>query len=109
MTQSFKIDRVAFYGRTLAEYQHIFNFDLSLWTKYKILDCPSGASSFAAEANKLGVHVVACDPLFINDLDTLVTIGKTDIEHVIERMVPVLHLYNWNFYSSLEVLKEYRQ
>ena len=47
--------------------------------------------------------------MFINDLDTLVTIGKTDIEHVIERMVPVLHLYNWNFYSSLEVLKEYRQ
>lgn len=105
---SVQLDRVAFYGRTLSEYLKIFYIDLGVWNGCKILDCPAGASSFVAEANKRGIHAVGCDPLFGKDLKTLIACGKADIEHVIERVSLVPHLYKWEFYPSVDVLKEYR-
>ena len=88
---SLQLNRVAFYGRTLSEYLKMFDIDLSLWKDCKILDCPGGASSFVAEANKLGIHVTGCDPLFGNDLKSLVQYGKADIKYVIERVSYVPH------------------
>ncbi len=48
----------------------------------RILDCPSGASSFVAEANKYGVNTVGCDPLFDKDSRLLQKQGEQDIEYV---------------------------
>ena len=45
------LDRVVFIGRSLSEYIWMFNLDLSNFKDLKILDCPSGASSFVAEAS----------------------------------------------------------
>ena len=59
-----QLDRVAFYGRTLSEYLKIFDLDLPSWRGRTILDCPSGASSFVAEAHRQGIQAVACDPLY---------------------------------------------
>ena len=106
--EALQLDRVAFYGRTLCEYLEMFNINLSEWKGCKILDCPAGASSFVAESSKHGVYAVGCDPLFGRDLETLVTLGKADIEHVMDRVSRVLHLYNWDFYTSPDILKEYR-
>jgi hypothetical protein len=105
---SLELGRVVFYGRTLSEYVKFFNLDFSLWKECKILDCPAGASSFVAEANKNGIHAVGCDPLFGNDLQVLIKRGEADIEHVIEKASLVTHLYNWDFYASMDTLKEYR-
>jgi hypothetical protein len=57
-----KLDRIAFYGRTLAEYPLMFGINDIPSLKYNtILDCPSGASSFVAEANnKHGIQAVGC-------------------------------------------------
>jgi len=66
-TNRFQLDKVAFYGRTLLEYLKMFRIDIIDHLKrYKrILDCPSGASSFVAEANnRYGINTVGCDPLF---------------------------------------------
>lgn len=102
------LNRVAFYGRTLEEYITIFDLDLSLWKGCRILDCPSGASSFAAEAHQLGYDAVGCDPLFGNSFNTLAEQGRKDIEHVIGKTSEVLHLFNWEFYPSINALKKYR-
>jgi hypothetical protein len=61
----FELDRVAFYGRTMSEYLMMFGLDdVTSLKKYNaILDCPSGASSFVAEAAKYGINAVGCDPL----------------------------------------------
>ncbi len=108
METALQLDRVAFYGRTLAEYQKIFDFDLSAWKGSKILDCPAGASSFTAEAVNLGFEAVACDPMYGKDAKFLYERGRNDIDHVIERMRKVPHLYKWNFYPSIPALQEYR-
>lgn len=107
-TDSLQLDRVAFYGRTLLEYLKMFDLNLELWKGGRILDCPAGASSFVAEANKQGIHVVACDPLFGNDLKSLINHGKADIEHVVKRVSLVPHLFKWEFYPSINALKDCR-
>lgn len=75
----------------------------------KILDCPCGASSFVAECARLGIEVVGCDPLIGFNKDTLVQIGKEDIDHVVEKVKLAPNLYKWTFYKSIRELRNYRQ
>lgn len=62
------LDRVVFIGRTFSEYMRMFNLEPSQLKGLKILDCPSGAYSFGAEAyNEYGIKkVVGCDVLYDN-------------------------------------------
>ena len=101
-TNRFQLDRVAFYGRTLSEYLKMFRIDDTDHLKRynRILDCPSGASSFVAEANnKYGVNTVGCDPLFDKDSRILQKQGEEDIEYVVKRvsLVPNLPLTKVKF------------
>lgn len=83
--------------------------DISL-KEYKTLDCPSGSSSFVAEAkNRYGIHAIRCDPLFSKDLETSVERGKTDIEYIMQRVSRtrnVCNLYKWDRYSSANVMEK---
>lgn len=106
---SIQLDRVAFYGRTLSEYLQIFDLDLPSWRGGTILDCPAGASSFVAESHVQGIQAVACDPLYGSEITRLVERGEADIQHVIERVARVPHLFQWKFYSSLRALQDYRR
>ncbi|MGA9150428.1 MAG: hypothetical protein WBZ36_07615 [Candidatus Nitrosopolaris sp.] len=104
-----ELDRIAFYGRTF-EYIRMFRIDvIDHLKKYRILDCPS-ASSFVAEAhNKHGINTVGCDPLFDKDPNMLQEQGENDIEYVVERVSLSPNLYKWDFYSSLEELRNCRK
>jgi hypothetical protein len=106
-----ELDRIAFYGRTLSEYLMMFDMsDVTCLKNYDlILDCPSGASSFVAEATKCGIKAVGCDPLFGRGGQSLCKQGEKDIEYVVKRVSETPDLYKWDFYSSLEVLREYRK
>lgn len=104
-----QLDRVVFFGRTLSEYVKFFDLDLSQWQKCKILDCPSGAASFVAEAHQMGIDAVACDLLFNLDESTLRAKGQADLVHVMERLADVTHNYNWDFYQNIEQLNECRK
>jgi hypothetical protein len=108
----FQLDRVAFYGRTLLEYLRMFHIDdIDHLKRYnRILDCPSGASSFVAEANnRYEINAVGCDPLFDKDVRILQKQGEEDIEYVVNRVSMAPELYNWDFYSSTEELRDYRK
>jgi hypothetical protein len=107
----FQLKRVAFYGRTLFEYFKMFHLnDIKDLKVYKILDCPTGASSFVAEAcNRYGINAVGCDPLFDKDTKVLQKLGEEDIEYVIEKVSNATNLYNWDFYTSLKDLRNYRR
>ena len=107
-----KLDRIAFYGRTLGEYLLMFGInDIPSLIRYNaILDCPCGASSFVAEANsKHGIQAIGCDHLFAKDVETLSKRGEDDIEYIIQRVSTDPNLYNWDFYSSIDKLREYRR
>ncbi len=104
-----QLDRVVFFGRILPEYVKFFNLDLFYWQSSKILDCPSGAASFVAEAHQMGIHAVACGLLFHFEPKVIIEKGKTDYEHVVERVSLVPHLYNWEVYGGIEGFKECRK
>lgn len=50
-------------SRSLAEYRAMFALTDDHLTG-RLLDCPGGAASFAAEVDTAGGHVLACDPLY---------------------------------------------
>lgn len=94
------IDRIAFFGRTYAEYMDMFGLGESLLRYSRILDCPAGASSFAAEAHRKGIAVTACDVLYNMPVDRLLEKGRKDIRHVFEKFDEVSHLYTWEYYKN---------
>ena len=105
-TNRFQLDKVAFYGRTLLEYLKMFHIDdINHLKRYnKILDCPSGASSFVAEANnRYAINTIGCDPLFDRHSRILQKLGEEDIEYVVNRVSLAPELYNWDFYSYRRV------
>ena len=109
-----KLDRVAFYGRTLSEYLLFFNLALEQLKKYsKIIDCPSGASSFVAEISdyvkNTKIKAIGCDPLFGKNIDYLKRKGQEDISYVVEKVKSTTYLYNWSYYKTLENLMDYRK
>lgn len=55
---------IAFFGRSLAEYQVFFGIQAVDLVGQRVLDVAAGPSSFAAEAACCGVDVTAVDPLY---------------------------------------------
>lgn len=106
--EQLNLDRVVFYGRSLAEYEKFFNLDLGAFKGRSVLDCPSGAASFAVEAAPLGIHVTAVDPFFDQSVAKLKAIGEADIEHVMDEVQKVWHLYSSGFFASIEQVRSTR-
>ncbi|MDA8433895.1 MAG: hypothetical protein M0Z60_13175 [Nitrospiraceae bacterium] len=98
------IDRVAFIGRTYEEYEKIFGLDYRHLRKARILDCPAGAASFAAEAGRRGFDVVACDILYGLSRRALLSKGEKDIALINEKLGGVAHLYLWDYYRDRDGL-----
>ncbi len=94
------IDRIAFFGRTYAEYLDMFGLDEAMLASGRILDCPGGASSFTYEAYRKGFDVTACDALYGLSAVNLFDKGQKDISHVFEKFDEVSRLYVWNYYRS---------
>ena len=94
------IDRIAFVGRTYAEYLRIFDLTEDLLDGSEVLDCPAGASSFTAECRRKGRSSTACDILYGLPAEELIRKGREDIRHVFERFDEVSHLYIWKYYKD---------
>ena len=96
------LDGVVFRGRTFLAYMGMFNLYTSQLRVLKILDCPSGASSFVAEASRehqVGT-AVGCDLLYgNNNLASLEKIGKEDLEYMLERLSYVPDFYDWTLHK----------
>ena len=69
------------WGRTLAEYQAMFNLSATDQRRW-ILDCGGGPASFNAELTALGGHVVSIDPLY--------ALPGTVIEQRVKETLPVV-------------------
>lgn len=102
------IDRIAFFGRTYAEYMDMFALDKTMIGRGRILDCPAGASSFAAEAYRIGINVTASDILYGLDAKELVEKGRKDMEHVFEKFDEVSRLYTWKYYKDKDEVMSLR-
>lgn len=82
----FSLPRVAFFGRTLAEYLQCFCLDAKELRGLRVLDCPGGPGSFAAEAAAFGCEVTAVDPAYEASTDDLERRASADIDACIAQM-----------------------
>jgi hypothetical protein len=97
---NFAFSEVLFLGRDFTEYQRMFNLNPSYLKGKRVLDCASGPSSFAAEANLYEINVTSCDPMYANEGHELASIWKNNVDRVGERKAVVGHLFDDNALSD---------
>ncbi|WAH37252.1 SAM-dependent methyltransferase [Alicyclobacillus dauci] len=107
-TVGLDLSRIVFIGRTWEEYLLMFNLSKEDLMGRKVLDCPSGACSFTANANKNGIDTMATDIAYYHDVDDLEKKGFQDIEHTMQSMEKSAGNYIWNFFSDIGELKRMR-
>ncbi|MDF2903087.1 MAG: hypothetical protein K0S25_725 [Bacillus sp. (in: firmicutes)] len=108
--QSTKLDleRIVFIGRTFEEYLDMFFLSKGELQGKKILDCPAGACSFTAIANKSGLDITACDIAYYHSGEDLKNKGLQDIEHAMEHMQKAQNNYKWDYFKDIEGLRNHR-
>lgn len=109
MKDRINLDKVALIGRTFEEYYKIFRLSDFNSNQIKILDVGSGVSSFCAEACEKGMNVIAMDPIYNFDPIELQMKCEMDLEHVINELDGVEHLYIWDIFHDKNDLKEQRE
>lgn len=80
---------VCVYGRTLAQYEQIFDFQATDWQGDRILDCSGGPASFVSEANALGIAAIGVDPAYDPDLEVVRQRIEADIDTVVQ-LFPII-------------------
>lgn len=108
MTKKIDLDRIAFIGRTYYEYVHMFDLDEHMLKEARVLDCPSGASSFTAEGVRRGHDIRACDLLYSLGHAELLDKACADTAYALEQAHKVEDLYDWGFYGSAKAHGEER-
>jgi SAM-dependent methyltransferase len=96
-----KLDKIAFYGRTLAEYRPIYDLTDADITGRTILDVAAGSASFTAEANRLGGRVTAVDPVYALPVDRVAATGAADIDRIVAAFRSSAHEFDFSFYGDL--------
>lgn len=101
------LNRVVFIGRTFSEYMAMFNLHPFKLKGLRILDCPSGTSSFVAEALSSRYQikeVIGCDLLYKEDnVDELKNRGKEDLDYMINNCLRFLIFMNGTSIPVLEI------
>ena len=108
MKQGLVLDKVVLLGRTLDEYRRYFDLALEGLRDKAILDVASGVSSFCAEANRAGLRVTACDPIYKLPGEDIRQRCGPDLDLVLGA-VRNLKTYRWDFYRTPEHLRGFRE
>ena len=99
------LESIAFFGRTLADYEQFFDFRFEDIQAGEILDCASGAASFAAEAVRRGLHVVAVDPMYVLRFAAIRALARSDLDRVFRGVEAAPERFDFSAYGSLEGLQ----
>lgn len=104
---SLQLDDFLITGRTFEEYVTFFDLNVETMKDMRVLDCPSGASSFIAEAKRRGIAAQGCDILYCYDHNALRLQGEKSIEKIYADTSWMAD-NNFDFYHSIEKHKEHR-
>jgi len=99
---SYEQSGVAMTCRTFDEYMKMFALCEEDLIEGPILDVAAGASSFVAEASKLGMTAVAADPLYQLNPDVLSHRGLEEIEESTAKLDRLKEYFDWSYYGSIE-------
>lgn len=101
------LDNILVTGRTYEEYVAFFDLDEKDLRNKKVLDCPSGASSFIHTAKRKNIDVKGVDILYENNLKDIYKQGKISIEKIYED-VSWMKDNCFNFYKTIQNHKHHR-
>lgn len=104
-----ELSSISFFGRSLAEYTRFLALEPAALRGRTVLDVAAGPASFTAEANRLGIHATAVDPLYGLHPETLTSHVQLDYAHMGSQMHARGHLFELSdpqspgsaFYSSI--------
>ncbi|WP_236328789.1 SAM-dependent methyltransferase [Paenibacillus auburnensis] len=102
------LERIVFIGRTFDEYMRMFDLQPGELRGRSILDCPAGACSFTAEANRHGAMAVAADIAYSYSAEALQVKGLSDIEHTLIQLDKARDNFKWDVFQSIEGLRQAR-
>ena len=105
---SLKLDDYLITGRTFTEYVAFFNLDVMELQNMRILDYPSGASSFVAEAKTLGIDAHGCDILYEYDIISIIKQAQKSIDIIYED-TSWMQGQSMSFYKSVSKHRLYCQ
>jgi hypothetical protein len=105
---SLELDNILITGRTFEEYTAFFDLDTPSLKAKKVLDCPSGASSFIAQAKEHGIEAQGSDILYRLPIDAIKKQGLKSIEKIYEDTA-WMNDFNFEFYGSIEQHRGYRE
>jgi SAM-dependent methyltransferase len=103
-----KLDRVVPFGRTLAEYQLMFNLTDKDFEK-RILDIGAGPASFTAEMYKLGYDVTAIDPVYHFSGVEIKQRFDDCVDNIIQQVEASLADWVWKYHHSPADLRQHRE
>ncbi len=87
-------------ARSLAEYRAMFQLSDTDLSGRRVLDCPGGAASFAAEASALGAEVTAIDPIYATPPVELAARATPETERAVAWAHAHADRYRWDWYGS---------
>lgn len=105
---SLKLDNILITGRLYEEYIAFFNLNIEELKGKRVLDCPSGVSSFVSSTSANDIDAVGTDILYQFDVDAIRDQGEVSIDKIYED-ISWMDGFNFDFYKSIENHKEYRQ
>lgn len=103
------LDRIMVTSRDFGEYLMMFGLDEQTILTLDILDCPGGASDFAARLRERSGRVVSVDPLYGSSPDQVATTVSEDLNRGLARAVEALELYDFSWTDGLHRYVERRQ
>lgn len=106
---SLEVPDIAFFGRSLAEYQTFLALDAASLAGRRVLDCAAGPSSFAAEAACCGVEVVAVDPLYNRRESALRRLADAALHRMFAQIRAKPHLVVQQTFASIDAAEADRR
>ena len=103
-----QLENVVITGRTFEEYSSFFDLKIEDLKGKKILDCPSGASSFVSTLKQNDIDVIGVDLLYEFDIESIETQGYKTIEKIYQD-TSWMDVYKMDFYKSKENHRNHRE
>lgn len=82
----FELSSIYFFGRPYSELLKCFGLEQSELIGKSVLECPSGPSSFVAEAYRGGIAAVGVDPVFYRTPSAVRDLALSDFRRVFDRV-----------------------
>ena len=102
------LENIAITGRTFEEYSSFFDLKLEDLKDKKVLDCPSGVSSFVSTANKNDLDVTGVDLIYEFDKNSIEVQGYKTIERIYQD-TSWMDVYKMDFYKTKENHRNHRE